>query len=95
MVRNTAGNITVCSPNDAGLPELAQCQGWVFWSGAVGVSSDSTSFVVEYIFFGLFSVGLSFAQSGVRKLTWAGSVRRMRLCTGATFCAICQAEWDT
>lgn len=36
--------------------ELAQCRGWVFWSGIFGASTAGGSYMIEYVFFILFSV---------------------------------------
>lgn len=41
-------------------PEMSQCQDWVWWSGAVGVTSTGGGYTVEFIFFICFSVWLLF-----------------------------------
>lgn len=46
-----------------GYDELAQCRGWHFWSRALGVKSEAGGYVVEYIFFILFSVAFAACAS--------------------------------
>jgi hypothetical protein len=38
--------------------ELAQCEGWMFWSQALGIESAGGGYIVEYIFFIMFSVSI-------------------------------------
>jgi len=41
--------------------ELAQCQGWLFWSQALGIESAGGGYIVEYIFFIMFSVSSGYS----------------------------------
>jgi len=43
------------------IAELAQCEGWLFWSQALGIESAGGGYVVEYIFFIMFSVSFGSA----------------------------------
>jgi len=43
--------------------ELAQCQGWMFWSQALGIESVGGGYIAEYIFFIMFSVSLYLLRS--------------------------------
>ena len=46
-----------------GHESLAQCQGWTLWSAALHVRSAGGSFVVEYIFYILYSILFAFCAS--------------------------------
>lgn len=46
-----------------GHEELAQCQDWLLWSSALHVRSKAGSFIVEYIFYFLYSVFFAFCAS--------------------------------
>ena len=46
-----------------GHESLAQCQGWTSWSAALHVRSAAGGFVVEYIFYSLYSVFFAFCAS--------------------------------
>lgn len=53
------------------LLDLSECQDWTPWRNALGVASKAGGYVVEYIFFVLYSVGspssLDFAPADVNK----------------------------
>ncbi len=46
-----------------GHESLAQCQGWTSWSAALHVRSAAGSFIVEYIFYILYSILFAFCAS--------------------------------
>ena len=46
-----------------GHESLAQCQGWTSWSAALHVRSSAGSFIVEYIFYILYSIFFAFCAS--------------------------------
>lgn len=46
-----------------GHESLAQCQGWTSWSSALNVRSAAGAFIVEYIFYILYSIFFAFCAS--------------------------------
>lgn len=40
------------------ISEFSECVGWVPWRAALGISSGGGGYVMEYIFFVMFSVGV-------------------------------------
>ena len=46
-----------------GHDEWAQCQGWTSWSQALHIRSNAGGFVIEYLFFFVFSVAFAFVAS--------------------------------
>jgi len=53
-------NVQRCGRADDISTELAQCEGWLFWSQALGIESAGGGYIVEYIFFIMFSVSLRY-----------------------------------
>ena len=76
--------------------ELAQCQGWMFWSQALGIESVGGGYIAEYIFFIMFSVGLHLLRCyQVLSLTKAGIICYMCCYPSTAICAVCPTKWYT
>ena len=69
----------------------AECADWRTWATAMGMGNKVGSYIVEYIFFIIFSVGASPGFDGCR-LTNVGSVRVLRQPAGQQILPLRQTE---
>lgn len=78
-----------------GYDEWSQCRDWVPWSLALHVTSKGGSWIVEYIFFVLYSVSMCRESYTNDTDECSDSIRGMCEHSGNNFCDLRKAQWDT
>jgi chloride channel 3/4/5 len=78
-----------------GYGEWSKCQDWVPWSAALHITSSGGKWIVEYIFFILYSVSCVKYMAIEILIMPTDCICTVCQCLGANLCHIRKAQWDT
>jgi chloride channel 3/4/5 len=78
-----------------GLDETSQCQDWTPWGVALGIGPRGGKYVVEYIFFTIFSVIPTFRYVLSKANVLSGTLRYLCKCSCTRLCSIRKTQRNT